>query len=161
MCWTHNELVDVSQTAEPQVGDVHLVLVPVLVAGVDVCDAGAFDQGDALVARALGHKQHGGLLRPDGATPDTQHNTTRGSVSRPELCASELVLRRPPKGQGVLLGVHDVSVLAPLAVQLLVVHLREVGAQRAPGVGVEAAAHQVEAAGAVAAGLPPQTVWMK
>lgn len=61
-----------------------------------------------------------------------------------------------PEGEGVLLGVHDVSVLAPLPVQLLVVHLWELGAQGPPGVGVVAAAHQVQTARAVAAGLPPQ-----
>lgn len=61
-----------------------------------------------------------------------------------------------PEGEGVLLGVHHVSVLAPLPVQLLVVHLWELGAQGPPGVGVVAAAHQVQTARAVAAGLPPQ-----
>lgn len=163
---THNELVDVPQAAEHQVGDVLLVLVPVLVGGVDVRDAGALDQGDALVARALGHKQHGGLVRLDGATPACQRTTQRDAPSA-DLHASFFLsffylfpcfaslLQRQPEGEGVLLGVHDVSVLAPLPVQLLVVHLRELGAQGPPGVGVVATAHQVQAARAVAAGLPP------
>lgn len=69
----------------------------------------------------------------------------------------DVLLQRGPEGDGVLLGVHDVAVLAPLAVQLPVVHLGELGAQGPLRVGVEAAAHQVEAARAVAVRLPPHT----
>lgn len=68
---THHKLADAPQAAEPQVGDVPLVLAPVLVAGVDVRDAGSSDQRDALVARTLGHKQHGGLFGFDGASPES------------------------------------------------------------------------------------------
>lgn len=134
-------------------------------------DTGALDQGDALVARALGHKQHDGLVRLDGATParrrTTPHNTTRQNALSADLRASfhfralDSLPQRQPEGDGVLLGVHDESVLAPLPVQLLVVHLRELGAQGTPGVGVEAAAHQIETASAVTVGLPPHTAGLK
>lgn len=67
--WTHYKLADVPQAAEPQVGNVHLDLVPVLVGGVDVRDAGSADEGNALVTWAFGHKQHGGLLGSDGTSP--------------------------------------------------------------------------------------------
>lgn len=66
---THGEPADVLQAAEPQVGDVALVFVPVLVGGVNVRDPGASDQRDALVTRTLGHKQHGGLLCSDVTRP--------------------------------------------------------------------------------------------
>lgn len=66
---THYELVDVLQAAEPQVGDVSLVLVPVLVGCVDVCDAGSSDQRDALITRTFSYKEHGGLLRFDVSSP--------------------------------------------------------------------------------------------
>lgn len=76
---THDELADVRQAAEPQVGDVALVFVPVLVGGVDVRDPGASDQRDALVTRTFGHKQHGGLLCSDVTRPE---RTGRGGVLR-------------------------------------------------------------------------------
>lgn len=95
MRWTHSELVDAPQAAEPQVGDVHLVLVPVLVAGVDVADAGAFDQGDTFVARALGHKQQRGLVPLDGPTPAGRHTTTQHKSVSAEMQPSS-VLGRPP-----------------------------------------------------------------
>lgn len=66
---THYELADVLQAAEPQVGDVPLVPVPVLVSGVDVCDAGSSDQRNALITWTFSHKQHGGLVRVDVSSP--------------------------------------------------------------------------------------------
>lgn len=94
------ELADVLQAAELQVGNIPLVLVPVLVGGVDVCDAGSFDQRDTLVTRTFGYKQEGGLLRFDGSSPEDE---------------------------GVLLRVNNVSVFASLSVLLFVVHLGVLG----------------------------------
>lgn len=67
--WTHYILADVPQAAEPQVGNVHLDLVSILVGGVDVRDAGSADQGDALVTWTFGHKQHCRLFWSDGTSP--------------------------------------------------------------------------------------------
>lgn len=58
-----------------------------------------------------------------------------------------------PEGEGVLLGVDDVSVLASLSDLLCGVQLRVLGVLRAGGIGVVPTTHQVQMPRSTAAGL--------
>lgn len=141
----HNELADVLQTAEHQVRDFFLVLVPVQIGGVDVCDAGASDQRDALVTWTFSHKQHGRLPFVGPRPKKTiKKSSLNHRLSLNYIVQSLQLAVSWHEGEGVLLCVDDVSVFASLSGLLFHVELGVLGVLWACRVSVVPTTQQVQ-----------------